>query len=118
MEKNEEEQVVVICANPDTPSPWDDNIETQCFECGAKVIHRPHIPHQSIKVCIQCGTALLAKERGKVEVGVLQKSREEYDAIHGEGAMDRMVQAVRMKYEDDDWPRRLASAMIDHRSGR
>jgi hypothetical protein len=52
-----EEADAVVCASPDTPTPWRDNVHALCAWCQAPVIHRPHVPKKPPKICISCALA-------------------------------------------------------------
>jgi len=56
-----EEADFIVCGSPG-PTPWLDNVETTCGDCGSAVIHRPHAPKRPRKVCVAC--ALLRMEGG------------------------------------------------------
>lgn len=44
----------VVCGDPDTPTPWADNVRTNCGWCAAPIIHRPTAPRRPVKICIPC----------------------------------------------------------------
>lgn len=44
----------VVCARADCETPFTDNVVTACCDCGAEIIHRPYIPTQPLKICLEC----------------------------------------------------------------
>lgn len=46
-----EEAGFVVCG----PSKhFPDDVETLCFLCQTKIVHRPHAPRRPPKICMQC----------------------------------------------------------------
>ncbi len=35
-------------------SYFDDDVQTECHKCGKPIVHRPYIPKELSKVCIEC----------------------------------------------------------------
>lgn len=48
-----EEADAVVCA-PLADSPFEDNVHTECAECGCQIMHRPHAPKKPKKICMEC----------------------------------------------------------------
>lgn len=55
MKESPDEEVIIICNPKDEPSPYKDNTDGACAECGAEIYWRPYIPEKAKKICIQCG---------------------------------------------------------------
>lgn len=47
---------VLICAGT---GHFADDVEARCEECGASVVHRPHVPPDATKLCAACGARWL-----------------------------------------------------------
>ncbi len=56
-----EQAEFVICGTPDISTPFADNVQTVCVDCGRAVIHRPHAPKRPKKICLECGLARLER---------------------------------------------------------
>ncbi len=53
----------VVCCTADMPSPFTDNVMATCAFCATAIIHRPYMPKEPLKICIEC--AMNLPERGK-----------------------------------------------------
>jgi len=51
----------IICLRADMPSPFPDNLRGLCSRCHAAIVYRPHIPHPSTLVCLECYPDLRAE---------------------------------------------------------
>lgn len=49
-----EEADYVVCARKDTPTPFTDNEEGTCCQCGCAVVFRPHAPKTPPRLCFEC----------------------------------------------------------------
>jgi ribosomal protein S27AE len=56
---------VVICGEA---GYFFDDLPAKCARCGKGIVHRPHVPEPSEKICIECGMAFLATHQGEIEV--------------------------------------------------
>ena len=43
---------------------FKDNLEAECINCKARLIHRPFIPKELPKVCMACAKILLGEPSG------------------------------------------------------
>lgn len=43
-----------ICSYLTDPTPFKDNVETVCADCGIGIRHRPHCPRTPPKLCFRC----------------------------------------------------------------
>jgi hypothetical protein len=49
-----EECVYVVCIRKGQPTPFDDNEEGTCCQCGNAVVFRPHAPKRPARLCLEC----------------------------------------------------------------
>jgi hypothetical protein len=52
--EEEAEKVDYVVCMPVGPSPFDNNLEADCYCCGRRIMHRPHVPKRPPKICIYC----------------------------------------------------------------
>ena len=64
-EEEAEEADVVVCNTADMWTPFRDNVQTDCAECGTPIYHRPHAPRKPRKICLNCAAALSERERAE-----------------------------------------------------
>lgn len=55
-----------VCANSDSPTPFDDNQTGKCA-CGQSIMWRPHAPLDIKKVCIDCAIMYSREDEKKGE---------------------------------------------------
>lgn len=48
------EKAILACALKGTPTPFTDNEEGVCADCGCEVIFRPNAPDGIMKMCLEC----------------------------------------------------------------
>lgn len=65
---------IVLCCRAG-PSPFTDNVHTTCADCGAEIMHRPHVP-KAVKLCPACGGRRIAAaiEAGDTAVPVTTRA--------------------------------------------
>jgi len=78
---SEPEIPVIVCApkaaQPDPPT-WQDNVFTVCNRCGIAIVHRPHAPEPSEKVCIYCVMqAFVDEELDPEQMQITEATRKE-----------------------------------------
>lgn len=66
--------LVAVCA---PVGHFDDDVTTACANCGATVVHRPHIPEQSTKLCLACANAALRRWPSNNRVAISRKTLDE-----------------------------------------
>lgn len=57
------EPVLIACGGT---SSFADDRSTTCADCGAPIVHRPHVPEPSTKVCMACASRRMAAATGRV----------------------------------------------------
>ena len=45
---------MVVCLPDSGPRYFDDDVRATCAMCGIAIRHRPHVPKQPPKVCVNC----------------------------------------------------------------
>lgn len=86
------ENSVVMCVPKGTPTPFEDNAEGVCINCGCEVIYRPYIPAEVKKMCIPCVMLMSASDPIPAKnITVLDEGREEFEELHGEGSADEVM---------------------------
>lgn len=53
-EQNDED--IVICASR---GYFADDVSARCGTCDAAIVHRPHVPAKSRKLCLVCAAAMI-----------------------------------------------------------
>lgn len=70
--------VILVCCYADTPTHFNDNIITQCSECGIDIRERPHNPKNARRLCFHCALPLIEHARnGGEELHVTEASVKE-----------------------------------------
>lgn len=75
------DEVVLIC---NRKGYFADDVPATCAQCGVEIVHRPHAPADSIKICVSCGVRSI-KERKEMGVplkfGVSNETVRELDFL-------------------------------------
>jgi hypothetical protein len=75
--------MIVICSHS---GYFADDVKAECDQCGAGVVHRPHIPADATLICMDCARAHLVAERAAgrlVDVGTTEETRRELLTYYG-----------------------------------
>ena len=54
-----EESDILVCARLTSPLMMPGNLIDICSDCGEAIQHRPHVPKQPRKICLQCAQPLI-----------------------------------------------------------
>jgi hypothetical protein len=65
---NGEHADAVVCVRLTQPLIMPDNVIGLCAECGEAIQHRPHVPKQPRKICMECALPLASKAAKKGEL--------------------------------------------------
>lgn len=68
------EGAVLVCADQGF---FADDVAAVCAECGAAIVHRPHAPAETRKICLACAPDILARDGGPQDFQVTSKSLQE-----------------------------------------
>lgn len=52
-------ETIVVCG---PESHFADDVETTC-SCGARIVHRPYMPADAVKICMPCAANHIALQR-------------------------------------------------------
>lgn len=74
---------IVICIRLTRPLQMPDNLIGICAECGETIQHRPHVPKEARKVCVECSVTTLAEMAGdgKLDLVITPDTASELEAI-------------------------------------
>lgn len=64
----------LICART---GHFADDVATACAQCAAPIVHRPHAPADTIKICARCAVASLADSVTAPDIQVTEETRRE-----------------------------------------
>lgn len=73
---------ILVCM-PTGASPFGDNVECPCADCGITIMYRPHAPAAATKVCVSCGTRRIEAQSEPVTMGVTKKSIADLTLVFG-----------------------------------
>jgi DNA-directed RNA polymerase subunit RPC12/RpoP len=65
---------VVICGEA---GYFFDDLPAKCARCGKGIVHRPHVPEPSEKICTECGLKFLALREEEVKLQITEETLEE-----------------------------------------
>lgn len=95
----EDAEAVIICMAKGTPTPFDDNHETNCTLCGCELIVRPYVDLEAMKpLCMKCGMIVMREHKDPIEkIQALPEAQAEFDAIHGAGSTDKALEMAKIE---------------------
>ena len=74
----------VVCMPEGRPPLLPDNVVSSCCQCGRRVQHRPSVPRELRKLCVDCGYERMMKDP-RAEVRVTEQQAREIATLLSRG---------------------------------